>query len=89
MTDVLDELREAVIATANEKADDASGAWMPVTDWLKLLDAFAEDHPGLVDASGRCDFCGRLVPTVTILAYDDGWPMYGCPACAEEAGHEA
>jgi uncharacterized protein with PIN domain len=59
---------------------------------LRDLDAFDAEHPGLVDQTARCDFCGKPLPhedgvvdweTVPVLAYDDGAPMYGCPACAK------
>ena len=55
---VLDELREMVITTAKEKSDDARSAWMLVTDWLRLLDAFEAAHPGLVDHTIECGICG-------------------------------
>ena len=62
---------------------------------MEDIDAFEAAHPGLVDRTERCAFCGKPLEhdedgevdweTVPVLAYDDGSPMYGCKVCAREA----
>ena len=88
---VLDELREMVETTASERADDANSAWMLVSDWLLLLDAFEAAHPGLRDFTAACPNCGRAYdPPGEIVTY--WWGGKGacssivlCLACAKEA----
>jgi hypothetical protein len=97
MSDVLDELRERL-----EKAIAIHDEFN--VKMFAALDAFADQHPALVDLTKHCDVCG--------IAYDGrvtrylsefcppGWRTDDaelamalswcklCPACAAEAGEE-
>jgi hypothetical protein len=86
MNSVLDELRETFIL-----AVVMSNRRLTSEGLDEIFDAFEVEHPGLVDRTTRCDFCGHPLPhedglvdldAMPVLAYDDGSPMYGCPACA-------
>jgi len=73
-----------------------SPTWAQQRAWgiesgLKAVRELHRQSPGLMDQTSRCDFCGKPLPTThgcvdwdatPVLAYDDGAPMYGCPACA-------
>jgi len=69
MTDVLDELREAF----------ARYSWGHY-DPFSVIDAFAAEHPGLVDLTIRCCNCGaatrertRLVDALSRESFLEGW----------------
>lgn len=88
---VLDELRNKLVRLSDLAAYDEGyrGFTDGVRAAISRLDAFAAEHPGLIDRTIRCTECGAPGPELPpkgwtgVWVPDDG-EHFRCPDCSEK-----